>query len=91
MKIRNLTLALLPLALASCTAASQRAASAPPAAAQTFTAGMVSAADPRAAEAGVPAVRVGRFGGAVVRFGSDEAPLKALSATYRGAFARAVA
>ena len=45
----------------------------------------------RAAEAGVPAVRVGRFGGAVVRFGSDEAPLKALSATYRGAFARAVA
>ena len=45
----------------------------------------------RAAEAGVPAARVGRFGGAVVRFGSDEAPLKALSATYRGAFARAVA
>ncbi len=59
MKIRNLTLALLPLALASCTAASQRAASAPPAAAQTFTAGMVSAADPRAAEAGVSMLRLG--------------------------------
>ena len=45
----------------------------------------------RAAEAGVPAARAGRFGGVVVRFGSDEAPLKALSASYRGAFARAVA
>jgi phosphoribosylformylglycinamidine synthase len=44
----------------------------------------------RAAEAGVPAARVGRFGGAVVRFGSDEATLKALSASYRSAFARAV-
>ncbi len=43
-----------------------------------------------AAEAGIPAARVGRFGGAVVRFGKDEAPLKALSASYRGAFARAV-
>jgi phosphoribosylformylglycinamidine synthase len=45
----------------------------------------------RAAEAGVPAARVGRFGGAVVRFGVEEAPLKALSASYRSAFARAVA
>ena len=45
----------------------------------------------RAAEAGVPAARVGRFGGAVVRFGSDEASLKALSASYRSAFARAIA
>ncbi len=45
----------------------------------------------RAAESGIPASRVGRFGGAVVRFGGDEAPLKALSASYRGAFARAVA
>ena len=44
----------------------------------------------RAAEAGVPAARVGKFGGKVVRFGTDEAPLKALSASYRGAFARAV-
>jgi phosphoribosylformylglycinamidine synthase subunit PurL len=44
----------------------------------------------RAAEAGVPAARVGRFGGSVVRFAKDEAPLKALSASYRGAFARAV-
>ena len=44
----------------------------------------------RAAEAGVPAARVGRFGGAVVRFGAEEAPLKALSASYRSAFARAV-
>ena len=45
----------------------------------------------RAAEAGVPAARVGKFGGAVVRFGTEEATLKALSASYRGAFARAVA
>ncbi len=45
----------------------------------------------RAAEAGIPAARVGRFGGPVVRFGTDEAPLKALSASYRSAFARAVA
>ena len=44
----------------------------------------------RAAEAGVPASRVGKFGGSVVRFAKDEAPLKALSASYRGAFARAV-
>ena len=44
----------------------------------------------RAAEAGVPAARVGKFGGTVVRFAADEAPLKALSASYRGAFARAV-
>ncbi len=44
----------------------------------------------RAAEAGVPASRVGKFGGSVVRFAKDEAPMKALSASYRGAFARAV-
>ena len=44
----------------------------------------------RAAEAGIPAARVGKFGGTTVRFGTDEAPLKALSASYRGAFARAV-
>lgn len=43
-----------------------------------------------AAEVGVPAARVGKFGGSVVRFGADEAPMKALSASYRGAFARAV-
>lgn len=45
----------------------------------------------RAAEAGVPAARVGRFGGSTVKLGKDEAPLKALSASYRSAFARAVA
>ena len=43
-----------------------------------------------AAEAGVPAARVGKFGGSVVRFGQDEARMAALSASYRGAFARAV-
>ena len=44
----------------------------------------------RAAEAGVPAARVGKFGGSVVRFGKDAAPLRGLSASYRTAFARAV-
>ncbi|MEO8241036.1 MAG: phosphoribosylformylglycinamidine synthase subunit PurL [bacterium] len=44
-----------------------------------------------AADAGVPAAKVGKFGGSVVRFGNDEARLAALSASYRGAFARAVA
>ncbi|MEO6299803.1 MAG: phosphoribosylformylglycinamidine synthase subunit PurL, partial [Paracoccaceae bacterium] len=43
-----------------------------------------------AAEAGVPAARVGKFGGSVVRFGQDEAKLSALSASYRTAFALAV-
>ena len=48
---RTLTLLLAPLALASCTAATQTA-SAPPPATQLFAKGMVSAADPRAAGAG---------------------------------------
>ena len=45
----------------------------------------------RAAEAGIPAARVGKFGGSVVRFGADAAKMSALSASYRSAFARAVA
>ncbi len=45
----------------------------------------------RAAESGVPAAKVGRFGGAVVSFGGESAPLADLSAVYRSAFARAVA
>ncbi|MGL6210954.1 MAG: phosphoribosylformylglycinamidine synthase subunit PurL [Paracoccaceae bacterium] len=40
--------------------------------------------------AGVLVTRVGQFGGDVVRFGADEAPLADLSALYRGAFAQAV-
>ncbi len=48
---RTLALLLAPLALASCTAATQTA-SAPPPKTQLFTKGMVSAADPRAAAAG---------------------------------------
>ena len=44
----------------------------------------------RAAEAGVPAARVGRFGGSVVKLGAETAPLAALSQLYRTAFARAV-
>ena len=59
MTIRNIALCLAPLALASCTAASQQTASAPPTKAQTYQAGMVSAADPRAAEAGVSMLRQG--------------------------------
>ena len=59
MKIRTLTLILAPLALASCTATSQQTASAPATTAQTYDAGMVSAADPRAAEAGVTMLRQG--------------------------------
>ena len=48
---RTLALLLAPLALASCTAATQTT-SAPPPATQMFAHGMVSAADPRAAAAG---------------------------------------
>ncbi len=48
---RTLALLLAPLALASCTAATQTA-SAPPPKTQVFAKGMVSAADPRAAAAG---------------------------------------
>ncbi|MBC7737776.1 MAG: phosphoribosylformylglycinamidine synthase subunit PurL, partial [Candidatus Saccharibacteria bacterium] len=43
-----------------------------------------------AADAGIPAAVVGKFGGPVVRFGTEEATLKSLSASYRSAFARAV-
>ena len=49
---RTLALLLAPLALTSCTAATQTA-SAPPPATQLFAKGMVSAADPRAAAAGI--------------------------------------
>lgn len=45
----------------------------------------------RAAEAGVPTAKVGSFGGTVVKFGADSAPLAELSALYRSAFAKAVA
>ncbi len=55
---RHFTLLLAPLALASCTA-SQHTASAPPPSAQAFAKGMVSAADPRAAGAGVQMLRQG--------------------------------
>ena len=44
----------------------------------------------RAAEAGVPAARVGRFGGNAVRLGAETAPLAGLSLQYRTAFAKAV-
>jgi phosphoribosylformylglycinamidine synthase subunit PurL len=40
--------------------------------------------------AGQPCIRVGRFGGALVSFGGDTAPLADLSAHYRGAFAAAI-
>ncbi len=40
--------------------------------------------------AGVPVTRVGMFGGDLVAFGADSAPLAALSDLYRTAFARAV-
>jgi phosphoribosylformylglycinamidine synthase II len=45
----------------------------------------------RAEAAGVPAAQVGQFGGDLVAFGSQKAPLAELSALYRGAFAAAVA
>lgn len=41
--------------------------------------------------AGVPIARVGHFGGATVRFGAAEAPLKDLSTLFRSSFAKAVA
>ena len=44
-----------------------------------------------AGQAGVPLSTVGRFGGDSVRYGSSEAPLAALSATFRSAFAEAIA
>ncbi len=53
--------------------------------------GKVSRLLARAAESGVPAARVGRFGGTGVTLGSETAPLAGLSALYRGAFAKAVA
>ncbi len=43
-----------------------------------------------AAEQGVPAARVGSFGGSLVKLGAESAPLAELSALYRGAFAKAV-
>ena len=43
-----------------------------------------------AAAAGLPMARVGRFGGATVRLGTDEAPLAELDALWRGAFEAAV-
>ena len=54
-----------------------------------------SAADARALATqaratAVPIARVGSFGGDAVRFGGEQAALAVLSATYRGAFARAV-
>ena len=55
---RNLALLLAPLALASCTAATQTA-SAPPPTTQLFAKGMVSAADPRAAGAGTAILQQG--------------------------------
>ena len=58
MLTRHFTLLFAPLALASCTTA-QQTASVPPPSAQTFANGMVSAADPRAAGAGVQMLRQG--------------------------------
>ncbi|MCC5987158.1 MAG: phosphoribosylformylglycinamidine synthase subunit PurL [Pararhodobacter sp.] len=43
-----------------------------------------------AGRAGVPVQTMGRFGGDSVRMGASEAPLAALSALYRSAFARAI-
>ncbi|MFC0199325.1 phosphoribosylformylglycinamidine synthase subunit PurL [Paracoccus rhizosphaerae] len=43
-----------------------------------------------AADAGVPAARVGRFGGDAVAIGGDAAPLAQLSDLYRSAFAKAI-
>ena len=43
-----------------------------------------------AGQAGVPVTSVGRFGGSTVKLGGAEAPLEALSALYRSAFAQAV-
>lgn len=57
-KINRIALLLAPLALAGC-AASPASTSAPPPKAQIYDAGMVSAADPRAAEAGLEMLRQG--------------------------------
>ena len=45
----------------------------------------------RAAESGVPAARVGHFGGTMVKLGPESAPLAELSRLYRQAFAKALA
>ena len=45
----------------------------------------------QAAALGIPAAKVGQFGGDTVTLGDQSAPLTALSALYRSAFARAVA
>ena len=45
----------------------------------------------QAAALGIPAATVGQFGGDTVKMGGESAPLAALSALYRGAFAQAVA
>lgn len=58
MKLNRIALTLAPLALAGC-ATNPSAQSAPPPTAQAYDAGMVSAADPRAAEAGVEMLRQG--------------------------------
>ena len=55
------------------------------------TAGQASALEQAAHAAGVPVARVGSFGGDLVQFGTDAAPLSDLSALYRGAFAAAIA
>ena len=57
-KLNRIALLLAPLELASC-ATNPSAQSAPPPGAQAYDAGMVSAADPRAAEAGVEMLRQG--------------------------------
>jgi phosphoribosylformylglycinamidine synthase len=45
----------------------------------------------QAAALGIPAATVGQFGGDTVTLGGESAPLAALSALYRSAFAKAVA
>jgi phosphoribosylformylglycinamidine synthase II len=56
-----------------------------------LSAGKASKLMAHAAEAGVPAARVGKFGGSVVKLGDETAPLAGLSKLYRTAFAKAVA
>ncbi len=56
---RTLTVLLAPLALAGCATTAAQTASAPPPTSQVFAKGMVSAADPRAAGAGVAMLRQG--------------------------------
>jgi phosphoribosylformylglycinamidine synthase subunit PurL len=55
------------------------------------TADQASVLEQAARAAGVPVARIGNFGGDVVTFGTDTAPLADLSAIYRGAFAAAIA